>query len=77
MASILTSRNDYSDLDIDELVDKLTPGTIFYLKNLCKKSLLWILGCVFVIYAWTSNVSYHRIYYYLLHIHIYLRNFGI
>lgn len=26
MSSIITSRPDYSDLDIDELVDKLTPG---------------------------------------------------
>jgi tropomodulin len=28
MSSIITSRPDYSDLDIDELVDKLTPGEI-------------------------------------------------
>jgi len=35
MASILTSRNDYSDLDIDELVDKLTPGEIQKLLDDC------------------------------------------
>lgn len=76
MASILTGRNDYSDLDIDELVDKLTPGTIFYLKNLCKKSLLWILGCVFVIYARGLQMLIIIEYIIIYCTYIYLRNFG-
>jgi hypothetical protein len=29
MSSIITSRPDYSELDIDELVDKLTPGNLY------------------------------------------------